>query len=96
MGMNYFINLYTGLPIPGPNATDAQKTAFTLSADTKSTITSVLSAGTFFGAIMAGDLADYFGRRFTIILGCLVFIIGVALQTASYGLGLVSICFNHS
>ncbi|EFW22768.1 monosaccharide transporter, partial [Coccidioides posadasii str. Silveira] len=40
-------------------------------------------AGTFFGAIIAGDLADFFGRRTTIISGCAVFIVGVALQTAS-------------
>jgi MFS family permease len=39
---------------------------------------------------MAGDLADYFGRRFTVIAGCFVFMIGNALQTASRGLGLVS------
>lgn len=38
---------------------------------------------------MAGDVADWIGRRTTIILGCVVFLIGVALQTASYGLGLI-------
>jgi sugar porter (SP) family MFS transporter len=43
----------------------------------------------FFGAIFAGDLADFFGRRTTIIGGCIVFVIGVALQTASAGLGLL-------
>lgn len=54
-------------------------------------MTSILSAGTFFGAIMAGDVADFFGRRLTIITGCVVFSIGCILQTASTsGLGLVS------
>lgn len=52
-------------------------------------ITSILSAGTFFGALIAGDLADWFGRRTTIIAGCGVFIVGVVLQTASAGLGLL-------
>lgn len=52
-------------------------------------ITSILSAGTFFGALIAGDLADWFGRRTTIISGCGVFIVGVILQTASTGLGLI-------
>jgi SP family sugar:H+ symporter-like MFS transporter len=41
------------------------------------------------GAIIAGDLADFFGRRITIISGCMVFFVGVALQTATQGLGLI-------
>ncbi|TVY33949.1 putative glucose transporter [Lachnellula occidentalis] len=89
MGMNYFIHLYTGIPIPASDASDAVKQAFTLPAWKKSLITSILSAGTFFGALIAGDLADWFGRRTTIIMGCFVFIIGVILQTASTGLGLL-------
>jgi len=83
MGMPYFIHLYTGLPYDTP-ATD-----FVLPSWKKSLITSILSAGTFFGALIAGDLADFFGRRTTVILGCLVFIIGVILQTASTALGLL-------
>lgn len=89
LGMDYFVHLYTGIPIPGPNATAAEKAAFALPASKKSTITSVLSAGTFFGALIAGDLADWFGRRTTIILGCFIFVIGVVLQTASHALGLL-------
>lgn len=58
MGMKYFIHLYTGIPIPGPDATAAEKDAFSLPAWKKSLITSILSAGTFFGALIAGDLAD--------------------------------------
>ena len=52
-------------------------------------ITSILSAGTFFGAIIAGDLADWIGRRTTIISGCGVFIVGVVLQTASTSMPLL-------
>jgi SP family sugar:H+ symporter-like MFS transporter len=59
MGMPYFIRLYTGLPIPGPDADKATKDAFTLPASKKSLNTSILSASTFFGAIIAGDLADW-------------------------------------
>jgi SP family sugar:H+ symporter-like MFS transporter len=55
-----------------------------------SLITSILSAGTFFGALIAGDLADFFGRRFTIVAGCGIFIVGCILQTAYYsGLALI-------
>lgn len=89
MGMPFFINLYEGIPYLPANPTAAEQNAFTLPAWKKSLITSILSAGTFFGALMAGDLADWFGRRTTIILGCFVFIIGVILQTASHGLGLL-------
>lgn len=44
---------------------------------------SILSAGTFFGALFAGSLADWIGRRSTIIAGCGVFSLGVVLQVAS-------------
>ncbi|KAL2017958.1 hypothetical protein VTK56DRAFT_1490 [Thermocarpiscus australiensis] len=77
MGMDYFIHV-----IEGPDAT-------VLSARNKSLITGILSAGTFFGALVAGDIADWIGRKITIILGCAVFITGVVLQTASAGLGLI-------
>lgn len=89
LGMPFFINLITGIPIPGPGASDEVKAAFTLPASQKSLITSILSAGTFFGALLAGDLADFIGRRLTIISGCVVFMLGVALQTASHGIRLL-------
>lgn len=61
-----------------------------LSATNKSLIVSILSAGTFFGALIGGDFADWIGRRLTIITGCLIFLVGVALQTAhEKGLGLI-------
>jgi MFS family permease len=49
----------------------------------QSLIVSILSAGTFSGALFAGSLADWIGRRSTIITGCGVFSIGVILQVAS-------------
>lgn len=72
MGMRYFITLFS----KDPNAT-------AISSSTKSLITSILSAGTFFGALAASDMADQFGRRTTIIIGSFVFAVGVGLQTAS-------------
>lgn len=85
MGMDYVIAMYTGLPVPGPNASAAEVAAFVLPSWMQSLITSILSAGTFIGALIAGDLADFFGRRTTIIAGCGIFIIGTILQTASTG-----------
>jgi SP family sugar:H+ symporter-like MFS transporter len=82
-----FKSRVTGLPIPPPGA---DRTNFVISASHISLITSILSAGTFFGAIIAGDLADFFGRKITICSGCAIFIVGVVLQTAySSGLGLI-------
>ena len=79
MGMDFFIKTIEGW----------DSGATVLPAWKKSLITSILSAGTFFGALIAGDLADWFGRRMTVIFGCAVFIVGVVLQTASEGLGLI-------
>ncbi|KAF8978373.1 hypothetical protein BGZ46_006532 [Entomortierella lignicola] len=76
-GMDYFIKM-----ISGPDATE-------ITSWQSSLIVSILSAGTFCGALMAGDFADFFGRRLTIILGSAIFIVGVALQTASAGLALL-------
>jgi len=90
-GMHYFITQYTGLPDPGPGASDAVKKAFSLASWQKSLTTSILSAGTFFGAIIAGDVADFIGRRLTIIGGCLIFTIGCICETASTGIALMCV-----
>ena len=91
LAMPYFIRQYTGLPYPDPNDPNYKniKAAFHLPASDQSLTTSILSCGTFFGALIAGDLADFIGRRTTIITGCGVFIIGCILETASTGLGLM-------
>lgn len=49
----------------------------------KGLIVSILSAGTFFGALVSATLADAFGRRTTIIAGCAVFMTGVVVQVAA-------------
>lgn len=59
--------------IMGPGHTE-------ISSSRTSLIVSILSAGTFFGALIAGDLADKFGRRPTIIAGCTIYVVGVVLQ----------------
>lgn len=84
----YFIRQYTGLPYPDPNDA-AAVAAFVIPASKQSLLTSILSAGEFFGAIVAGDIADFIGRRWTIITGCVIFTIGGILETASTGLGLM-------
>jgi MFS family permease len=65
--------------VEGPGATK-------LSSSHQSLIVSILSAGTFFGALIAGDLADIWGRKWTIIMGCGIYLIGVVIQMIT-GLG---------
>jgi MFS family permease len=71
-------NHHTG-PSNDPSAFDGR--LYTTSQ--QSLIVSILSAGTFFGALFAGSLADWIGRRSTIITGCGIFSLGVVLQVAS-------------
>src|SRR4051794_17243650 len=69
LNMDYFIKQYTGqeypdVKFPGLDAKDAaivayRKEFFSVSPRDQSLTTSILSAGTFFGAIIAGDLADF-------------------------------------
>jgi sugar porter (SP) family MFS transporter len=51
-----------------------------ISSSNTSLIVSILSAGTFFGALIAGDCADILGRRITIITGCAIYLAGVVIQ----------------
>jgi MFS family permease len=49
----------------------------------QSEIVSILSAGTFFGALLAAPIGDKLGRRMSLMLATVVFSFGVALQTAA-------------
>ncbi|EPE03908.1 hexose transporter [Ophiostoma piceae UAMH 11346] len=51
-----------------------------LSTPHQSLIVSILSCGTFFGALLSGDLSDWYGRKWIVILGCVVYMVGVVLQ----------------
>ncbi|KAK5124196.1 hypothetical protein LTR85_001899 [Meristemomyces frigidus] len=75
-----------------------------ITAQQSSEIVSLLSAGTFFGALTAAPTADFFGRRVGLMVSTLVFTFGVILQTAAteiplfiagrffagYGVGMIS------
>jgi len=61
-----------------------------ISTSHTSLIVSILSAGTFFGALAAGDISDRIGRRPTIIAGCFIYMAGVIAQMfAANGLGVI-------
>ncbi|KAG5967134.1 hypothetical protein E4U56_000998 [Claviceps arundinis] len=51
-----------------------------VSESNTSLIVSILSCGTFFGALIAGDLADFIGRKWTVILGCVIYALGCVVQ----------------
>ncbi len=54
-----------------------------VTANQTSEIVSILSAGTFFGALLSAPLADLLGRRLAMIFNTGVFTFGVILQTAA-------------
>lgn len=57
-----------------------------ISPSQSSQIVSILSAGTFFGALVAAPFADHIGRRLSLILAVAVFTLGVILQTVAYAI----------
>ncbi|KAI1642776.1 hexose transporter [Daldinia loculata] len=59
-----------------------------VSPSQSSAIVSILSAGTFFGALGSPLIADTIGRRLSLIVSSWVFIFGVILQTAATALPL--------
>ncbi|KAI9789463.1 MAG: High-affinity glucose transporter rgt2 [Peltula sp. TS41687] len=54
-----------------------------ITSSEKSLIVSILSAGTFFGALLASPMGDLTGRRWGLIYSTFVFTFGVILQTAA-------------
>jgi SP family sugar:H+ symporter-like MFS transporter len=91
---NQFSTGYINLKDGEPDVTSEQT----------SLIVSILSAGTFFGALTAAPVADMVGRRLGLVICTIVFCIGVILQTAAthiplfvagrffagYGVGMIS------
>jgi MFS transporter, SP family, sugar:H+ symporter len=51
-----------------------------------SEVLSILSAGSFFGALAAAPFGDFMGRRIGLIASCTLFVFGVILQVASTAL----------
>ncbi|SMY23605.1 unnamed protein product [Zymoseptoria tritici ST99CH_1A5] len=49
-------------------------------------VVSVFTGGAFFGAMFAGPCGDFLGRKKTILLGAVIFLLGGALQTGAQAL----------
>ncbi|KAF9778404.1 MFS monosaccharide transporter [Thelephora terrestris] len=54
-----------------------------ITSSQQSLVVSILSAGTFFGALFAAPTADFLGRRYCVVLAVGIFAIGVAMQAAA-------------
>ncbi|KDE02510.1 hypothetical protein MVLG_06941 [Microbotryum lychnidis-dioicae p1A1 Lamole] len=75
------------LGVVNTNPATMAKAPYVLTSGTNALITSILSAGTFVGALLAYPAGDFLGRRFGIVVFLGLFCIGVALQTAATSVG---------
>ncbi|KAL1654913.1 hypothetical protein SLS61_002662 [Didymella pomorum] len=57
-----------------------------LSSSDQELVTSLTSGGALVGAVIAGLIADKYGRKMPLFLACIVFVIGTVLQTAAFHL----------
>jgi SP family sugar:H+ symporter-like MFS transporter len=64
---------------------------YDITTSTQSLVVSVLSAGTFFGALFAYPIGDFVGRKWGLIVSCGIFCVGVAMQTASTAVPLFAV-----
>lgn len=73
-----------GLPVGSDGFSDARN------AYVSSNVVSLLTAGSFFGAIAAAFINERFGRLYTLMGFCGIFLVGAALQTgAHHEIGLI-------
>lgn len=86
--MQAFRNQY-GSQMPGdPSVAGDMTPGKYLSTGDTSLVVSILSAGTFVGALLGAPLADFFGRRWGLQSALLIFCVGVILQMVSTALPL--------
>ncbi|KAI1455595.1 hexose transporter [Annulohypoxylon moriforme] len=81
LAMDYWQNLFSTGYVNTKGHAD-------VSPSQSSAIVSILSAGTFFGALGSPMFADTIGRRWALIASSFVFVLGVILQTAATALPL--------
>ncbi|RKF64218.1 putative glucose transporter rco-3 [Erysiphe neolycopersici] len=82
LAMRYFKNQFS----TGHKSVQDGRLQPDITSSQESLIVSILSAGTFLGALLAAQIADRIGRRWSLIASSWVFISGVILQTISTAL----------
>ncbi|KAJ6579571.1 monosaccharide importer [Mycena vulgaris] len=101
IAMQDWLNIFGEFDPTGVLGTKTQ--GMYLRTSDKSLVVSILSAGTFFGALLAFPMGDMVGRKWGIVASCVIFSLGVGLQLdtkwatfvvgrviAGLGVGLVS------
>jgi predicted MFS family arabinose efflux permease len=68
---------------------DAKDGQINVSPAQSALVVSMLSAGTFFGSLLAAPIGDRLGRRMSLIIAVGVFAFGVLLQTCAMELRLL-------
>lgn len=76
LGMDYWLKLFA-------NHIDPATGKPVLTSGQSSEIVSLLSVGTFFGALLSAPTGDLLGRKMGLMSWLVVFCVGVALQTAA-------------
>lgn len=73
------------------SAVNPARPGYALSTSGRSLAVSILSVGTFFGALAAAPLGDYIGRRPAFMLSILVFSLGVLIQAVAHSLNIFAL-----
>ncbi|WVQ73530.1 hypothetical protein IAR50_003104 [Cryptococcus sp. DSM 104548] len=64
---------------------------YILSSQRQSIITSLLSAGTFFGALLQSFTSDRLGRKGSILFWSAIFTVGIIVQVSAFGLAQITV-----
>ena len=67
-------------------ASDNFMALFNPTSGEKGAVVSVFTGGAFFGSFFAGPVGDWLGRKKTILIGAVIFILGGGLQTGAQSL----------
>ena len=54
-------------------------------AQLQGNVVSILQGGAFFGALGGGAIEDVLGRKWSLMVGCIIFIVGGIVQTVATG-----------
>ncbi|KAL1940362.1 hypothetical protein VTO73DRAFT_8934 [Trametes versicolor] len=84
--INGILQMHDWLQTFGDPVTGSTQSQFSITTAMESLVVSILSAGTLLGALSGGPTADVLGRRIGIMVACIIFSLGVALQTGSSNL----------
>ncbi|CEJ58099.1 Putative Glucose transporter [Penicillium brasilianum] len=72
----------------GPPFNDNEKCSG-LSSLAQGGVTAAMPAGSWFGALISGFISDRLGRKYAIMVGCIIWVIGSAIICASQNMGML-------